>query len=390
MKTPTPVSAFVPTGEVNSFQPQVKTLPSPSVDAKQQLQRKIQKKQQSNSPLLCPPMSRSEGQRRHTWPWIQLDLWKSCTTVPSTNHRHCGHCCSKSYHSKDILVDSKVWRIWHCWMDKLFRLCLCLQVQRNRQIMTSPSPVGAAEEKLYLLTSRLWHNLLSSLQKHPKISLPAQSVTGWLDTDMLRFYLNHLSQAPLPFVHPPLLITNSPIKTVMPTSHVSSVNVVKMTAISLAPSSSSSTPTPLRPASIGVSSTASLEESSQTHQGQNGASVMSLQSYGKAGRPSTTQTPSVSTVTNEVKVTFEAVNDSNSATAVDKQSTASGANTGLKNERATTFRASSEPSLLIKASPVPERVARARVTLQPLQVQSGGLLPRAAITTTINQKILCI
>ncbi len=54
MKTPTPVSAFVPTGEVNSFQPQVKTLPSPSVDAKQQLQRKIQKKQQElklTSPL---------------------------------------------------------------------------------------------------------------------------------------------------------------------------------------------------------------------------------------------------------------------------------------------------------------------------------------------------
>ncbi len=175
---------------------------------------------------------------------------------------------------------------------------------------------------------------------------------------------------------PTLLITNSPIKTVMPTSHVSSVNVVKMTAISLAPSSSSSTPTPLRPASIGVSSTASLEESSQTHQGQNGASVMSLQSYGKAGRPSTTQTPSVSTVTNEVKVTFEAVNDSNSATAVDKQSTASGANTGLKNERATTFRASSEPSLLIKASPVPERVARVKSdSTTPSSTIRGALAP---------------
>lgn len=53
MKTPTP-SAFVPTAEANTFQPQVKTLPSPSVDAKQQLQRKIQKKQQEqklHSPL---------------------------------------------------------------------------------------------------------------------------------------------------------------------------------------------------------------------------------------------------------------------------------------------------------------------------------------------------
>lgn len=54
MKTPTPASAFVPTAEANAFQPQVKTLPSPSVDAKQQLQRKIQKKQQEqklHSPL---------------------------------------------------------------------------------------------------------------------------------------------------------------------------------------------------------------------------------------------------------------------------------------------------------------------------------------------------
>jgi len=42
------------TAEASSFQPQVKTLPSPSVDAKQQLQRKIQKKQQEqklHSPL---------------------------------------------------------------------------------------------------------------------------------------------------------------------------------------------------------------------------------------------------------------------------------------------------------------------------------------------------
>ena len=40
-------SAFIPTAESNSFQPQVKTLPSP-IDAKQQLQRKIQKKQQEH------------------------------------------------------------------------------------------------------------------------------------------------------------------------------------------------------------------------------------------------------------------------------------------------------------------------------------------------------
>lgn len=65
MKTPTPASAFVPTAEANTFQPQVKTLPSPSVDAKQQLQRKIQKKQQEqklHSPLPSEtPIKRTEA-----------------------------------------------------------------------------------------------------------------------------------------------------------------------------------------------------------------------------------------------------------------------------------------------------------------------------------------
>lgn len=65
MKTPTPASAFVPTAESNTFQPQVKTLPSPSVDAKQQLQRKIQKKQQEqklHSPLPSEtPLKRTEA-----------------------------------------------------------------------------------------------------------------------------------------------------------------------------------------------------------------------------------------------------------------------------------------------------------------------------------------
>lgn len=57
-------SAFIPTAESNSFQPQVTTLPSP-VDAKQQLQRKIQKKQQEQklqSPLPGEsPAKKTEG-----------------------------------------------------------------------------------------------------------------------------------------------------------------------------------------------------------------------------------------------------------------------------------------------------------------------------------------
>lgn len=62
VKTPTPASAFVPTGDTNSYQPQMKTLPSPSVDTKQQLQRKIQKKQQEQK-LTSPLPSDAQARR---------------------------------------------------------------------------------------------------------------------------------------------------------------------------------------------------------------------------------------------------------------------------------------------------------------------------------------
>lgn len=57
----TQASAFIPTAESNSFQPQVKTLPSP-IDAKQQLQRKIQKKQQEQK-LQSPLPGESSGKK---------------------------------------------------------------------------------------------------------------------------------------------------------------------------------------------------------------------------------------------------------------------------------------------------------------------------------------
>lgn len=53
------VSAFVPAAEVHSFQPNVSILSSPSVDAKQQLQRKIQRRQQEQKLHSPPP---GEGQ----------------------------------------------------------------------------------------------------------------------------------------------------------------------------------------------------------------------------------------------------------------------------------------------------------------------------------------
>lgn len=55
-------SAFMPTTDAHSFQPQVKTLTSPSIDAKQQLQRKIQKKQQEQK-LHSPLSPEAQGRR---------------------------------------------------------------------------------------------------------------------------------------------------------------------------------------------------------------------------------------------------------------------------------------------------------------------------------------
>ncbi len=139
-------------------------------------------------------------------------------------------------------------RIWHCSMDKWFRLCLCLQVQRNRQLMTSPSPVGAAEGKVVPVNFQVVTQPVKQSPKTPQ-NIPASPVGDRLARHRYAQILPKPSvTSAIALRSPPtLLITNSPIKTVMPTPHVSSVNVVKMTAISLAPnsSSSSSTPTPV-------------------------------------------------------------------------------------------------------------------------------------------------
>lgn len=65
------MSAFVPAAEVHSFQPNVSILSSPSVDAKQQLQRKIQRRQQEQK-LHSP--SPGEGQMK------KADDSVSCTS----------------------------------------------------------------------------------------------------------------------------------------------------------------------------------------------------------------------------------------------------------------------------------------------------------------------
>lgn len=103
VKPPQTISAFIPTSEAHPFQPQVTMFSSPSVDAKQQLQRKIQRKQQEQklqSPLL------GDGQIKRvddsvpcsspTTPSPQPTIGIVVTAVPSpiTVRKHHSHCTS--------------------------------------------------------------------------------------------------------------------------------------------------------------------------------------------------------------------------------------------------------------------------------------------------------
>lgn len=144
----------------------------------------------------------------------------------------------------------------------------CLQVQRSRQLM-SPSPVASVESKMLPINFQMvtqplkpspktLQNILSSpvgersaRQRYAQI-LPKPSATAAIAL-----------RSPST-----MIIANNPIKTVVTTCHVSPVSLVKMTAISLAPSSSNAgaslTNTTLRPASAGVSTPSVTEDSSQS------------------------------------------------------------------------------------------------------------------------------
>lgn len=118
MNTPQSVSAFVPAAaaaaaDAHSFQAHVTPLSSPSVDAKQQLQRKIQRKQQEqklHSPLpgegqikkaddLVPCASPTPPSPQPTI-GIVVAAVPSPITVSNHNHKsiHCGLECFYDYY----------------------------------------------------------------------------------------------------------------------------------------------------------------------------------------------------------------------------------------------------------------------------------------------------
>uniref|UniRef100_A0A672I449 Regulatory factor X7a n=1 Tax=Salarias fasciatus TaxID=181472 RepID=A0A672I449_SALFA len=197
------VSAFVPTTEAQTFQPHSATLSSPSVDAKQQLQRKIQRKQQEQK--LHSPLP-GDGQTKRpdssvpcgtpTPPLPPPTIGIVVTAVPSP-----------------------------------------ITVSRlNSPLMTS-SPVGTLESKVLPINFQMVTQPVKAAKPSPK---PAQNIVPSAvgeRTARQRYaqILPKPSAATAIALRSPstMIITNNPVKTVMTSCHVSPVSLVKMTAISL-------------------------------------------------------------------------------------------------------------------------------------------------------------
>ncbi|KFM03105.1 DNA-binding protein RFX7 [Aptenodytes forsteri] len=270
-------SAFIPTAESNSFQPQVKTLPSP-VDAKQQLQRKIQKKQQEQklqSPLPGEsPAKKTEG--------------TATSGVTSISNG-----------SPAILSPPPIGIV-------VAAVPSPIPVPRTRQLVTSPSPMGASDSKVLPLNVQVVTQHMQSVKQSPKTpqNVPASPVGDRSARHRYPQILPKPANTSALTIRSPttVLFTSSPIKTVVPAPHVNSLNVVKMTAISLAPGSSS-VPVKQTPS---VSSSAGAVEEGRTGPQIKNASVVSLQSPG--AKPSTVvAAPAV-----KIKMEPEAMLDENS------------------------------------------------------------------------------
>lgn len=230
--TPPAVSAFIPTAEAHSFQPHVTTLSSPSVDAKQQLQRKIQRKQQEQK-LQSP--SPGEGQAK------RMDESLPCASpLPQSPPPTIG-----------IMVAA---------------VSSPITVQRGRQPM-SPSPMGAVENKVLPINIQMVTQPVQAVKQNLKT--PQNILAGPIGERSARQRYAQILPKPSPAVTlrspSTMIISNSPIKTVMTTCHVSPVSLVKMTAISLTPNGSTTTSltnATLRPASAGISSSAVSRDTS--------------------------------------------------------------------------------------------------------------------------------
>ncbi|KAM3626052.1 uncharacterized protein V6R79_021837 [Siganus canaliculatus] len=248
VSAPHSVSAFVPTAETHSFQPHPTMLSSPSVDAKQQLQRKIQRKQQEQK-LHSPLPGESQAKRvddsvpcvSPTPPSPQPTIGIVVTAVPSP-----------------------------------------ITVQRNRQLM-SPSPMAAMENKLLPVNFQMVTQPAPANKQSPRT--PQNILSSPVGERSARQRYTQILPKPsattaITLRSPStMIIGTSPIKTVMTTCHVSPVSLVKMATISLAPNSSSKDVTSLtdtagRPASAGISGSADTEGCGQSMRSTSAASIL--------------------------------------------------------------------------------------------------------------------
>ncbi|TTK32050.1 DNA-binding protein RFX7 [Bagarius yarrelli] len=227
-------SAFMSTTDVHSFQPHSKTLASPSIDAKQQLQRKIQKKQQEQK-LNSPFSPDAQGRRP-----------EGIITPCASTGIPCGSPALLSPQPTIGIVVAAV--------------PSPVTVQRSRQLMSpSPVPVSTAESKVLPVNFQVITQSVQPVNRCPKTpqNVPASPVG---DRPARHRYAQILpkpaTSSTITLRSPPaLLITKSSIKTIIPPKD-SSVSIVKMTAISLAPNTSttSAAATTARPASAGITS----------------------------------------------------------------------------------------------------------------------------------------
>lgn len=199
-----------------------------------------------------------------------------------------------------------MWALGTCCFIVTPFLFLSLQVPRTRQLVTSPSPMGSSDSKVLPLNVQVVTQHMQSVKQPPKTpqNVPASPVGDRSARHRYQQILPKPANTSALTIRSPttVLFTSSPIKTVVPAPHVNSLNVVKMTAISLAPSSSS-VPVKQTPS---VSTSAGAAEEGRTGPQIKNGSVVSLQSPGS--KPSTVvATPAV-----KIKTEPEALLDENS------------------------------------------------------------------------------
>lgn len=270
-KTPQSNSAFVHAADVHSLQSQVTTLSPPTVDAKQQLQRKIQRKQELKLHSPTPPEGQNQDEsmlcNNPTTPSPQPPLGIVVAAVPSP-----------------------------------------MMAQTCRQLI-SPSPVAAMESKVLPLNFQMVTQSISTVKHSLKSTQNALfSPAGSARQRYPQILPKPLSTSAIALHSPStMILANSPIKTVMTTCHVSPVSLVKMAAISLAPNSqiatTSLTSATLRPASAGISSFTVSEECRPSQSIRSASTVPIL-------APLTMQGQAVDNSNIDVEMEVEAIHES--------------------------------------------------------------------------------